>query len=267
MHLLSKIPIALRFWITDSRISDWADNTKIFFVLAIGRSGTKFLADLLDQSPAARVVHEPVRDDYLAHQKAFHSQQEAAQYIHRFRKKEMYLRMRDKQVDCYGEVNSLLRRHCMALKEAFPGSALVHLVRDGRDVVRSIISRKTMTPDDPHTGLICPTEEDPWKDEWFKMSRFERLCWYWQVENHHLRLNIEKRVQFERLIGSYDYLKKELLSPLGIDVPKNMWQAAVDSPKNVTDQYRIPHWSEWGDDRMASFRRICADEMRACGYE
>lgn len=257
----------MRFWITEGKILEWANNINIFFVLAIGRSGTRFLAELLNQIPGAYVAHEPVDDDYLAHQKAFHNEKEAVYYVQRFRRKEIYLRVRDREVTTYGEVNSLLRRHCNALKRAFPNAHFVHLVRDGRDVARSMMSRKTMTHEDPHTTLIYPTNADPWKDEWDEMSRFEKLCWYWQVENHYLRNNIERTVQLERLISSYDYFSKQLLCPLDLNVPKSVWQAAVDRPKNATEQYEIPHWTSWERQRKTIFREICGEEMNRLGYE
>lgn len=266
MQLQARLPVELRFWITETRILQWADHTNLFFVLAIGRSGTAFLAELLNRGPGVWVVHEPVHDDYAAYQKAFHSEEDAYRYIHRFRSREIYLRLRHQEFTSYGEVNSLLRRHCNALKRAFPRATLLHLVRDGRDVVRSMISRKTMAPEDPNTALIYPPDGDPWKNEWDQMSRFEKLCWYWQTENQYLRQCIGRTVQLERLILSYDSFETELLSPLGIEISKHAWQAAVTRPVNMTNQHRIPHWSEWGGEREASFWRICGAEMAEYGY-
>jgi hypothetical protein len=254
------------FWITEERIRRWAERTEIFFVLAIGRSGTKFLAELLNQSSDVCVVHEPVPEDFMAHQKAFHSKEEADRYIHQFRRKDIYLRVREQRVATYGEVNSLLRRHCNALERAFPDATLLHLVRDGRDVVRSMMSRKTMTSEDPNTALIFPTDQDPCRDEWRTMSRFERLCWYWQVENRYLRHNIQRCVRFENLVTDYDYFREKLLSPIGIGLSLEKWQAATRVPKNVTDRYRIPHWTQWDSQTMAAFRRICEEEMAHYGY-
>ncbi|UCC39878.1 MAG: hypothetical protein JSV96_19240, partial [Candidatus Aminicenantes bacterium] len=38
---------------------------KIFFVLALGRSGTLFLSTLLAKSPNALIYHEPMPDDKI----------------------------------------------------------------------------------------------------------------------------------------------------------------------------------------------------------
>lgn len=257
----------LKFWISDREIDEWASSKKIFFVLTIGRSGTKLLADLLDEAPGAYVVHEPVTEDFQAYQDAFHGEEEARGYIQRFRKKDIYLRCRDKEINTYGEVNSLLRRHCNASRQAFPNAIFIHLIRDGRDVVRSMMSRKTMTSDDPNTRRIYPKEGDPWKSQWPEMTRFERLCWYWQVENCYLRNSIGDTVQLERLVSDYDYFRENLLDRLGLIIPRETWEEAVDVPKNVTKRYQIPSWSDWPDDKMKAFKMICEEEMRRNGYE
>lgn len=261
------IKTKLKFWINDRKIKEWANSKNIFFILAIGRSGTKFLADLLDKAPGTLVVHEPIQDDFQAYQEGFHSEAKAEHYIQSLRKKEIYLRLGNQHIDTYGEVNGVLRRHCLALKKEFPNAKFIHLIRDGRDVVRSMISRKTMTVEDPNTKHISPRLEDVWFDKWSEMSRFEKLCWYWQVENRYLRINIQKRVQLEKVIADYEYFQKYVLKPLELEITEDVWRKDIDSPKNVTKEYKIPHWSEWDYDMMQKFFAICGEEMKKNGYE
>jgi hypothetical protein len=256
----------LHFWITGRTIDEWARQTGIFFVLAIGRSGTHFLSDLLNKVPGTCIFHEPVREDFAAYVRAFHSGEEAKGYVHTFRKKEIYLRARAMHLGTYGEVNSLLRRHAYALQEAFPGAAFVHLVRDGRDIVRSMMARKTMTPEDRFTVAIQPHAEDQWRDKWAQMDRFARLCWYWQVENAYLRTAIGRTVQFERLVSSYEYLSEHLLQVCGLDLPEQEWQRAIAAPKNVTLKHRIPAWQGWSAEQKQTFKEICGEEMERNGY-
>lgn len=266
--LSKRINVMLRsLWITDEEVKKWANGKNIFFVLAIGRSGTKFLAELLNKAPGAYVVHEPVRDDFQAHQRAFHSEEEARNYIHRFRKKEIYLRARNADIHTYGEVNGILRRHCLVLKEAFPNAKFIHLIRDGRDVVRSMMSRNTMKAEDPNTKFIYPKRRNPWTNKWPEMTRFEKLCWYWAVENRYLRKQIEKAVQLEKLVSSYDYFNAELLEPLGLKIPQRIWEKTASTPKNVTDEHVIPHWSNWDYEIMQKFNALCDEEMIRNGYE
>lgn len=184
--------VFMHLWIDEPTINGWAKNKRIFFILGMGRSGTKFLARLLDEAPESYVVHEPVWEDFPAYVDAFYSQKKAQWYIKYFRKKEIFLRVRDIPCEIYGESNGVLRRHLLPLKKAFPHAIFFHLIRDGRDVVRSLMARHTMTPKDPITSKIHPLPDDPWYERWEKMDRFEKICWYWQVENKYLREQGEK---------------------------------------------------------------------------
>lgn len=257
----------LRFWVTERQIDRWVGSRNVFFILSIGRSGTAFLADLLNRAEGALVVHEPVREDFRAHQEAFHSEARARHYVRRFRKKEIYLRVRHEPVETYGEVNSVLRRHCLALKEVFPKATFLHLVRDGRDVVRSMMSRATMTPADQNTKLIWPKTGDSARTHWAEMSRFEKLCWYWKVENEFLRSGIRAEpIQFEKLIGSYEDFIERICQPCGIEISRDVWKRAVGVPKNATKDYRFPHWSEWDPKTTKAFDEMCGQEMVLSGY-
>ena len=145
MPNLHEVSVPLRFWVRPHHIDEWAKSTRLFFVLGMGRSGTSFFANLLDSDPHSYVVHEPVQRDFSAYQDAFHSPEKADLYIRRFRGKEMFLRASGRGVSTYGEVNSTMRRHVHALRRIFPNARYLHLVRDGRDVVRSMMARATMT--------------------------------------------------------------------------------------------------------------------------
>jgi Sulfotransferase family len=257
----------LRFWITESQVTEWAERTNLFFILAIGRSGTAFLADLLNQVPGAAVYHEPVKADFQAYPQAFHDPQKALKYIHSFRSKEIYLRAGEANLTTYGEVNSLLRRHSQALKEFFPKATFLHLIRDGRHVVRSMAARTALTPGDEKTLDIYPTAADPWHNEWSKMDRFARLCWYWQVENAYLRKTIAKTVHFEKIITDYNYFKANVLEPCHLELPMDLWKKSVSKPKNVTTKHKMASWTDWDASQKATFDRICGQEMTISGFE
>jgi hypothetical protein len=262
-------PIKQRFlalWVTTPQFEEWKKQWKFFFILGVGRSGTTFLTNLLNQAPGAYVFHEPTFEDFNASIQAFYSSHIAERYIQGFRKKEIYLRMRHTTPGVYGEVNGALRRHAEALKKAFAGATIVHLIRDGRDVVRSLMSRRTMTLKDPFNIRLHPVGRDPWRARWNSLDRFSRLCWLWQVENAYLRTTLGKPVQFEKILSSYEYFQNEILQPCHLSIEKKDWQAAVVSPRNITSSFRMPKWSDWSLDQQKTFREICGDEMAKSGY-
>jgi hypothetical protein len=263
-------PLKKRFstiWVAQSLVEEWVNNWKIFFILGFGRSGTAFMADLLNKASGAYVFHEPVLEDFFAHARAHRNPKDADRYMGGFRKKEIFTRMRHLPSGIYGEVNSTLRCHAEAIRKAFREVTLIHLVRDGRDVVRSSVGRRTMTVRNPFSMSIHPDESDPWRVPWREMDRFARICWFWQEENSRLRKTIGNPVQFEKILSSYEYFQSEILEPCHIHIDTNVWESAVASPRNTTDKFSMPRWDQWTLEQQKTFREICGEEMENCGYK
>lgn len=253
-------------WVSGEQIESWMEQWQFFFILGFGRSGTAFLSNLLDQAQGVYVFHEPVFEDFNAHVHAHYSHKKAEKYIQEFRVKEIYTRTRHLKPGIYGEVNGTLRCHVEALKIAFPNVTLLHLVRDGRDVVRSTVSRRTMTIKNPFSMMLHPSRQDPWQGKWRKMDRFARICWFWQEENSRLRKSIGKTVQIEKILSSYEYFSEQVLEPCNIVIDKKIWETAVNSPRNTTLNFQMPKWENWTPDQQKTFREICGVEMEMCGY-
>jgi hypothetical protein len=253
-------------WVTQDKLESWIKGWKFFFILGFGRSGTAFMADFLNRSRGAHVFHEPVFEDFYAHARAHYNPATAERYVQGFRKKEIFSRMQHVSSGIYGETNGNLRCHARAIKTAFPGVTLLHLVRDGRDVVRSHMSRRTMTPRNPFSMSMRPVESDPWKPRWHEMDRFARICWYWQEENRRLRTVIGKTIQFEKILSSYEYFASKVLEPCHIHIEERHWKATISTPRNTTSEFSMPKWDEWTLEQQRIFREICGDEMDKCGY-
>ena len=253
-------------WVPRDELDKWFSEWQLFFMLGFGRSGTAFLAHLLNQPPAVQVFHEPVLEDFYAHLRAHYSLPAAVAYIGGFRKKEIYMRMRHATPAIYGEVNGLLRCHAQAIQKVFPQAVVLHLVRDGRDVVRSTMPRRTMTLRNPFSMMIHPMESDPWRERWSKMDRFARICWFWQEENARLRKAIRNTVQFEKLLSSFDYFHDCVLQPCHITMQKAVWEESIRNPLNVTAKHQMPKWQDWSPEQKKTFLDICGEEMAACGY-
>jgi hypothetical protein len=251
----------------DQEIETWFQNRKVIFIFSLGRSGSMFLADLLNEDPKVTVFHEPTRVDFFAYLNAFYQPALALEYLLGFRKKFIYHLGTRRGVKGYSEVNSILRRHVQAINEGIPGARSIHLVRDGRDVVRSMMARRTYTNRDPITRFIRPREGEAYQEDWSTMSRFEKLCWYWWHENTYLMEHINGFARFEDLIGDYGYFSEYILEPLGIHVPVEIWQKKVEQPKNVTHKHLISHWRDWGEEYKIKFNKICGNLMEKMGYE
>jgi hypothetical protein len=263
---IETLRVASHVALTDGKVEEWIAGKEFFFILAIGRSGTTFLAHLLNMSSNAVVFHEPIRSDVDAYRRGFFSPDDAERYIASFRKKEMYLRTRKKDFTVYGEVNSLLRRHYHPLRRHFPAAGFLHLVRDGRDVVRTMMSTDALKPGFMWTWWLRPHESDPFFSQWSTMDRFAKLCWYWRVENHHLRTSIGNTVKFEDVTRNYGCFEQRILHPFGLRIAESLWMQQTAVQRNPTSRYTLPHWREWDAERTRTFETICGDEMRANGY-
>jgi hypothetical protein len=224
-----------------------------FFITSIGRSGTKFLSTLLNQCEDTLVLHEPVIRDRSKQRDCFNNQKKSYEYIHNFRKDVIINKA--KGYKNYGEVNGLLRRHIVALKKEFPKAKFLHLIRDGRDVVRSIYSRRTYKPNDPSTRGVSPA--GGWKNQ----TRFEKICWYWNIENIYMSKHIDKCIALERLVSDWDYFKENVLDYLGLELPREKWEEMRNTKINATRgaKYTLPLYDGWSRRKKKTFRIICGD--------
>lgn len=266
----------------DVEVNDWFKSHQLFFGFAVFRSGTTFLADFLNTNLANSIVqHEANVNDYLYYARALQNENDAYIYIKEYRLKEIYHRISpysptnpqslipnpQSPIPIYGEINPFLRRHSKAIKELLPQAKQFHLVRDGRDVLRSLMSRELFDVNDPMATLIFPNMEDAYFKEWKSMSRFEKLCWLWQCDNEYLRKNISHLIQFEQLSTDYDYFKTNLMDYLAIgNISADVWKEGMQKVNNETPVYRFPVYKDWSNKDNAAFERICGEEMSKCGY-
>lgn len=250
----------------------------LFFVLALGRSGTKFLTRLLATDPRATVVHELPQDAYLLSLRYAGSMNQVVDGM-------LARRFEDSlsgvSTPIYGEVNSYLRYETDWLTEQF-SPVLIHLARDGRDVVRSAYPRPVYTP---HEGQppVVPKDTDPAAAKWTSMSRFEKLCWYWNHTNRMLRDRVPLLVRLEDILDDYDYFKSQLADRIGVQVPHAVWEAERGRPRNSSKVYRarqaaktmlsrgslpspLPHWREWSEELTSTFWDINGELMDELGY-
>jgi len=252
----------------DAAINDWYNEHTLFFGFAFFRSGTTFLADFLNKNlPDSIVQHEPDLSDYLYYTKAFQNETETFNYIKDYRLAEIYNRVHTFPIKIYGEVNPFLRRHCIALKQFCPQAKQFHIVRDGREVLRSLMTRNFFGPNHFWTSLIYPSPDDDFIQHWKEHSRFEKICWLWISDNEYLRNNVHHLVQFENLISDYDYFKEALTDYLGIPtIDPDTWNKGIRKTMNQTPAHSFPSFKDWSDDEKKIFERICGEEMVLLGY-
>ena len=257
---------------------------RYFFITCLGRSGSAFLADLLNQDPDARVEHEPFRDDYLHLPLAYYggAHRCVRDYI-RSRRERIEARVHD-SVAIYGEVNSLLRYFTDDIREVFDDPPLMFIVRNGRRYVESAYVRGIYSAEATHAHIV-PKDDDPWVDHWKEFGRFEKLCWYWSHTNAHLLAKVERFTRLEDLVRDYGALREHVLVPTGVSISEEAHRRSAERPRNTTadfvrmrfrERLRLP-WRRsaspagrplgpWTEAMEQSFQAICGETMRRLGY-
>lgn len=255
--------------INNKELSKLAAKKKVFFVLSTGRTGTKWLSSTLNEySSSASVKHEPLPEEQRAQVKASQSYTSARNYVNDFRLKDIFFRLKSlEDLEVYGEVNSALRRHLLPLREAIPSAKFIHLVRNGKDVVRSVFSRDAYHEKHSLYREYLPPRVPFTRSEWMQLSEFERTCWAWRGENEFLRDHISLRSRFEDILSSYELFQEQILEPLHLNVSQSDWRGSTQKSENSTSRYKIPSWEDWSTDMKRTFENICGDEMAQYDYQ
>jgi len=257
---------------SDHEITEFCKSQRIFFLLGAGRSGTQLVSSLLNQNSNAVVLHEPsFYEDVLVMDECRNNQNMAYKYLYDFRRYEIFREMkRHKNQIIYGEVTGTLRFHCSALKKIFPNASLLILVRDGRDFVRSVMGwRQFYSYGSRGAWALSPNKGEEYYAEWERMSRFEKVCWFWMDSQKAVLKYIPAAdsVMLESVASDYRYFTEQLCKKLGLNVPQEIWGNIVTRrSKNSTRKYVFPEWNDWSVEEKKSFERICGPTMRLFGY-
>lgn len=239
---------------------------RLFFVLNTGRSGSKFMAELLGRSDNAVVLHEPVPLEAAAALEAARGIEVAERYIRDFRQKQIYLLLRGRSEPIYGETSSTLIRHTDSIIQQWPSAKLMHLVRDPKKVITSVMNREALLENHPVLKPSIVLSAELTRREWEAMSRFEKACHMWQEQNAFIRKRAPHFVRFEDILEDYQYFKVNVLDYLGLHVPEVVWKSMVAKPINVSTKNRFPRFEEWSRAEIDAFERICGEEMSLYGY-
>lgn len=133
----------------------------------------------------------------------------------------------------YGETSHFWKRYLEELTTTMPKAKFVHLIRDGRKVVRSFYCAtrffRNFKDDYSYRNEKLPIKG------WSKMNRFEKCCWYWRYWNEEIEKYTDVQIKIE---------------DLKIPVENNSFKK---------QKY-------WNDYMETTFKRICGDLNKKYGY-
>ena len=252
--------------LSEQQLSRKLDAMNLFFILSTGRTGTAWISNILSLTEDSHIVHEPIPLEAYAHKQAVYNEKKAEKYIQHVKRKDIFIRVFRHDCRVYGEVNGNLRRHIPFLKKYFPNAMLLHLVRDGRKIVRSILARSTFNGMHPIFGSECPIPSRELNEAWTEMSEFEKACWAWKEENTYMRKQLPHLARLEDITSSYNAFQMQVLEPLDLFLSEQDWEKYADTKVNESKKNKVRLDEEWTEEQQRIFESICGDEMKALGY-
>lgn len=175
----------------------------------------------------------------------------------------------------YCESNQTLSLIIPILAEVFPQARYIWLIRNALDVVASAYQKQWYTGHSENHDCYedCSPMEKDWIDgriqgdlcgdmgtnEWQKLDRFGRGCWYWSYVNRLIEKDLTcyapGRFFFLR-IEDIDREARNLLEWMDFRFK------VVPAVNHHNVAKRIPyHWTEWSDKERRIFEYWCADLM------
>ncbi len=234
------------------------------FILSTGRSGSKFLATLLDYSENVTAYHEPKPMLTYFSNYAFHHQQETKVLTHMINaaRMELILTVFIKN-KIYVESNQCLTFFAPSIANLFKKSIFVHVVRHPGDFVTSAVKKGWHKNDSIwEAGRVKMAD----KNQWNQIDQIERLSWLWYTTNHFIE-EFKKQIETRRIItttlekvaNNTKEVKKLLEFASAADIKKekinelqkkkiNELHIHPDEPPNMKKTKNFPAYNQWNNE-------------------
>ncbi len=221
-----------------------------FMITGHGRSGTTWLAEVLDTDKSVRVHHEPCASqfDVARYWRVHDGTFDPVDFVQQ-RKAHMQIVWDRGAPDDYSEVNSYLRYSAKEYSEEYV-CPVVGIIRDGRLTVSSMMSIGVyQRPKYP--PVITPGELD---------GAFEKCCWYWADTYRRLDEQCIMIYRLEDLSTDFSVFS-QLCDVIGVSVDRKVWDRMKDKRVNSRPRKDV----KWDKIRISAFEMI-ADDVQLSFY-
>jgi hypothetical protein len=263
---------------------------KTTFILSTGRTGTVYLADLLNQTEGVLSVHEPKPSRVLnawttAFLEGLIPVSDMAAALAGKRRKSLG----DTRVKLYIESNNFISGFADALDQVFDNPTVIHIIRDPRDFVTSLINRGDASGIRGLFNKYVPFwAYVPTGLKKRDLSDYTRPAYRWAAMNNYLEEYGKTHQNYHRFKFEDIFNKKDnsalldLLSAAGLSQaqikkldftarqragqPKfSLLDRPSDSSNQSTRQHMKP-WREWAEADARQVQEICGNLMKRYGY-
>ena len=245
----------------------WRAPQKIYFFLSTARSGSMWLSQLLDAASSVCACHE-FSLNHRYNNGVLTKDKRTAQGFLNLSQDISFVRqlliesrnwMESQGKNC-AEANVYLEEFLPLLDEVFSDACFVHLHRDPRDVVRSIMNRDWYdTPDDDRHPRIL-------MEDWDLLSQFEKACCYVHVVHERLLRKCKIQLKFEDMTQDIKYLSASL-QKIGIAFYPRLAKKLYNNKINANSKADFPEYSKWTEEQKCTFHRILWPIIMTFGYE
>lgn len=251
---------------------------QIVFIVSTGRSGSKAIAELINQHPESECYHDSFPHIY-SYSQDFLYEQEARDET-RNKIETLYNSLDIGKGKVHGQSDQKLSPLIPILADLFPTSKFIWLVRKADSFVNSSYPRGWFDNSEfelpPNTKeffekKVSPSQFDAYhrtngarlgvvsQEEWESMTAFERNCWYWSYWNEmiekELNLLDKTRSKFIRLNElsnrSQDILDFLSLSPITLKTRR------VNAAK-----YKKITREDWNAEMKKIYEKHCGENMK-----
>jgi len=239
---------------------------KFAYFASTGRTGTDFFTKLFnDVVENSWSLHEP-RPAFRRKASKLMSKSFNIFDLYYFKVPRILRHLR-KREDWYVETNYHLFAAIPLIRKAFPGALIVHIVRDGRDVVTSWLNRYRYITND-HI-VPCDIPGDNAQKHWGKWNPLQKLSWYWKtVNNHILKTPPDLLVKFEDIFeGDKKGCFKILSKFEGIEYDEKEVKRLLTKKINKNKVKFFPKYNEWSKEWQKQFWEIAGKTMEYFNYK
>ena len=147
------------------------------FITGFGRSGTSFLSHLLSKCDGVNSFHEYIGNREFELLSWYLGKKYTIPYL---KQQKLIIEKNNLISGKFVDVNGAYRNCIEDVIEVFNPLKTFHLIRDPRDLVRSLYTRR----DNKKVHFIPKNEDDiKW---WINSDKFSQICWNWNTERSYL---------------------------------------------------------------------------------
>ncbi len=264
-------------------------STQPVFIIGSGRCGTRSLYKIFNRIENIKAYHEylceVVQKEACKKMMGLKTKKESIKFIEQIFKTAINYENKDFWIDCSNKLSWFIPE----LKEVFPESKFVLLLRDGRKVSSSFFNK--LKPEiyndnavnvlenwmQDRTNIEPPTEKPYWwilpkyyniLEDCSDYNQFQKICWHWKSINSYVISNFNKMqdkdyniIKLEELVNS-KLKQKELFDFIGIEF-KDTYSKMLSRPENVF----VPYDFKLTKEQSRQFHEICNEIMLKLEYK